>query len=59
MPSKANKAGVPEKMSAADKKKQKLANKAKANPAVAAANKTKSDAKRTRRAESGSVKKLG
>lgn len=47
------------KPTAAEKKKKKNENKAKANPAVAAKNKLKSDAKRTRRAESGSTKKLG
>lgn len=58
MPSKANKAGVPEKMSAADKKKQKILNKAKANPAVAEKNAASSTAKRERRAESGSKKPM-
>lgn len=43
----ANKA-APAKLTAAEKKKQKIDNKAKANPAAAAANKEKSDAKRAR-----------
>lgn len=47
------------KLTAGEKKKQKNENKAKANPGKAAAKKEKNDAKRTRRAESGSVKKLG
>lgn len=46
-------------MTAAEKKKQKIDNKAKSNPAVAAKNKEKTDAKRARRKESGSSKKLG
>ena len=40
----------------AEKKKIKQANKAKANPGKAADKKEKSDAKRERRKESGSVK---
>jgi|TARA_B110000208_G_scaffold153767_1_gene186122 hypothetical protein len=47
------------KLTAAEKKKIKQANKAKANPGKAAAKKVKADAKRDRRAKSGSVKKLG
>jgi hypothetical protein len=47
------------KLTAGEKKKIKNENKSKANPAKAAAKKEKNDAKRTRRAESGSVKKLG
>ena len=47
------------KMTAAEKKKQKILNKQKANPGKSAAKKVKQDAKRARRAESGSVKKLG
>jgi hypothetical protein len=46
-------------MTAAEKKKQKIENKAKANPGAAAANKEKSDAKRARRKESGSTKPMG
>ena len=44
---------------AEEKKKQKILNKAKANPAQAAKNKEKSDRKRESRKESGSVKKMG
>ena len=47
------------KLTAAEKKKIKIANKAKANPGKAAAKKVKQDAKRARRAASGSVKKVG
>jgi len=46
-------------LTAAEKKKQKQENKAKANPGKAAAKKEKADAKRERRKESGSVKKMG
>jgi hypothetical protein len=45
----ANKA-APKGMTPAEKKKQKIDNKAKANPGAAAANKEKSDAKRARSA---------
>jgi hypothetical protein len=47
------------KLTAGEKKKVKNDNKAKANPGKSAAKKEKNDAKRDRRAESGSVKKLG
>jgi len=47
------------KLTAGEKKKIKNENKSKANPGKAAAKKEKNDAKRERRAESGSVKKLG
>lgn len=47
------------KLSAAEKKKIKILNKAKANPVKAAAKKVKQDAKRARRKAAGSVKKLG
>jgi len=47
------------KMTAGEKKKRAIANKAKANPKDAAKNKEKKDKKRARRAASGSVKKLG
>jgi hypothetical protein len=47
------------KLTAGEKKKVKNENKSKANPEKAAAKKDKNDAKRERRAESGSVKKLG
>lgn len=47
------------KLTAGEKKKIAQANKAKANPVRAAAKKEKSDNKRARRKESGSVKKLG
>ena len=50
-------------MSSGEKAKAKkikaIENKQKANPAQAAENKAASDAKRARRKESGSVKKLG
>eukprot|EP00240_Pyramimonas_obovata_P019923 CAMPEP_0118931948 /NCGR_PEP_ID=MMETSP1169-20130426/8781_1 /TAXON_ID=36882 /ORGANISM="Pyramimonas obovata, Strain CCMP722" /LENGTH=58 /DNA_ID=CAMNT_0006874527 /DNA_START=65 /DNA_END=241 /DNA_ORIENTATION=+ len=49
-------AKVPDKMTDAEKKKIKQANKAKANPEKAAAKKEKTDAKRERRKESGSTK---
>eukprot|EP00527_Entomoneis_sp_CCMP2396_P009647 CAMPEP_0198136778 /NCGR_PEP_ID=MMETSP1443-20131203/379_1 /TAXON_ID=186043 /ORGANISM="Entomoneis sp., Strain CCMP2396" /LENGTH=57 /DNA_ID=CAMNT_0043798053 /DNA_START=74 /DNA_END=247 /DNA_ORIENTATION=- len=52
-------AGKTTKLTEGQKKKVKQENKAKANPDKAAAKKVKSDAKRERRAESGSVKKLG
>ena len=45
-----------DKLTDAEKKKIKQENKAKANPAQAAENKEKNDAKRQRRAESGSKK---
>jgi hypothetical protein len=45
-----------DKLTDAEKKKIKQANKAKANPGKAADKKEKSDAKRERRKESGSVK---
>jgi hypothetical protein len=44
---------------AAEKKKQSILNKAKANPGLAAENKIINDAKRERRKASGSKKKLG
>jgi hypothetical protein len=44
------------KLTDSEKKKVKQANKAKANPGKAADKKEKSDAKRERRKESGSVK---
>ena len=47
------------KMTAGEKKKRAILNKAKANPKKAAAKKIKQDAKRARRKESGSVKKMG
>lgn len=47
------------KLTEGEKKKIKQENKAKANPGKAADKKVKADAKRARRAESGSVKKLG
>ena len=47
---------LPDKLTEAEKKKKKQENKAKANPAKAAENKASSDAKRARRAESGSKK---
>ena len=47
------------KKTAGEKKKQAAINKAKANPKKAAAKKIKQDAKRARRKESGSVKKMG
>jgi len=45
-----------DKLTDAEKKKIKQANKAKANPGKAAEKKLKSDAKRERRKESGSTK---
>lgn len=45
-----------DKLTDAEKKKIKQANKAKANPEKAAAKKEKTDAKRERRKESGSTK---
>eukprot|EP00322_Chrysochromulina_rotalis_P017266 CAMPEP_0115864862 /NCGR_PEP_ID=MMETSP0287-20121206/19421_1 /TAXON_ID=412157 /ORGANISM="Chrysochromulina rotalis, Strain UIO044" /LENGTH=58 /DNA_ID=CAMNT_0003319349 /DNA_START=359 /DNA_END=535 /DNA_ORIENTATION=- len=51
-----DKAKIPDKLTDSEKKKIKQENKAKANPAQAAAKKEKSDAKRERRAESGSSK---
>ena len=45
-----------EKLTDAEKKKIKQANKAKANPALAAAKALKNDAKRERRAEEGTTK---
>eukprot|EP00590_Aulacoseira_subarctica_P011528 CAMPEP_0172420596 /NCGR_PEP_ID=MMETSP1064-20121228/6959_1 /TAXON_ID=202472 /ORGANISM="Aulacoseira subarctica , Strain CCAP 1002/5" /LENGTH=62 /DNA_ID=CAMNT_0013160631 /DNA_START=110 /DNA_END=298 /DNA_ORIENTATION=+ len=48
-----------DKLTQGEKKKIKNENKAKANPEKAAAKKAKNDATRERRAESGSVKKLG
>ena len=59
MPPKIAKYGDGDKLTPAQKKQKKLDNKAKANPERAAKNKEKCDAKRQRRAESGSVKKLG
>lgn len=47
---------VPDKLTDAEKKKIKQANKAKANPEKAAAKLVKTDAKRERRKESGSTK---
>jgi len=47
---------IVDKPTDAEKKKIKQANKAKANPEKAAANKAKSDSKRERRKESGSTK---
>ena len=44
------------KLTDSEKKKIKQENKAKANPALAAANKASADAKRERRKESGSTK---
>lgn len=46
------------KLTDSEKKKIKQANKAKANPGKADAKKTKNDAKRERRAESGSTKEF-
>jgi hypothetical protein len=56
MPPKTAKFCNADKMSPLEKKKQKLLNKAKANPERAAKNKEKSDAKRERRLQSGSTK---
>jgi len=47
------------KLTEGEKKKIKQENKAKANPGKAADKKAKQDAKRDRRKESGSVKKMG
>jgi len=47
---------IADKLTDSEKKKIKQENKAKANPAQAAAKKEKSDAKRERRKESGSSK---
>jgi hypothetical protein len=47
---------IPDKLTDAEKKKKKQANKASANPERAAANKESADAKRARRKESGSTK---
>ena len=47
---------LPDKLTDAEKKKIKQANKAKANPGKAAENKASADAKRARRKECGSVK---
>jgi hypothetical protein len=47
---------LPEKLTDAERKKKKQENKAKANPQRAAENKASADAKRQRRAESGSKK---
>ena len=47
---------LPDKLTDAEKKKKKQANKAKANPERAAENKASADAKRSRRKEAGSVK---
>jgi len=47
---------IPDKLTDSEKKKIKQENKAKANPALAAANKASADAKRERRKESGSTK---
>lgn len=47
---------IPDKLTDSEKKKIKQDNKAKANPDLAAAKKGKQDAKRERRAESGSSK---
>ena len=46
------------KLTDSEKKKVKQANKAKANPGKADAKKTKNDAKRERRIESGSTKEF-
>jgi hypothetical protein len=59
MPPKIAKFGDADKLTPAQKKQKKLDNKAKSNPDLAAKHKAKSDAKRQRRADSGSVKKLG
>jgi hypothetical protein len=47
---------IPDKLTDSEKKKIKQENKAKANPALAAANKASADAKRERRKETGSTK---
>ena len=47
---------LPDKLTDAERKKMKQENKAKANPERAAENKASADAKRQRRAESGSKK---
>jgi len=47
---------IPDKLTDSEKKKIKQENKAKSNPALAAANKASADAKRERRKESGSTK---
>jgi len=47
---------IPDKLTDSEKKKIKQENKAKADPALAAANKASADAKRERRKESGSTK---
>ena len=47
---------LPDKLTDAERKKKKQENKAKANPQRAAENKASADAKRQRRAESGSKK---
>jgi hypothetical protein len=47
---------IADKLTDAEKKKIKQANKAKANPEKAAAKKIKSDSKRERRKEEGSTK---
>ncbi len=47
---------IPDKLTDSEKKKIKQANKAKANPELAAANKASADAKRERRKDSGSTK---
>jgi len=48
--------GIVKKLTDSEKKKIKQENKAKANPEKAAENKVSADAKRERRAASGSVK---
>jgi hypothetical protein len=47
---------IPDKLTDAERKKVKNDNKAKANPELSAAKKEKNDAKRDRRAASGSAK---
>lgn len=56
MPSKNSIVKTADKLTDAEKKKIKQANKAKANPEKAAAKKEKTDSKRERRKESGSTK---
>jgi hypothetical protein len=53
-----SKAKIPDKLTDSQKKKIKQQNKAKQNPALAAAKKLKNEAKVARRKESGSVKEF-
>ena len=58
MPSREELKKMPTKLTDSEKKKIKQENKAKANPGKAAAKKVKTDAKRERRAASGSTKEF-